>query len=126
MPTQWQNSGVELTEKVETGLGHGTKQDTGKIQYELIPPELPEAVADILTFGAKKYAPRNWELGMKWSRVFGALMRHLWAWWNPLVSDKDPETGRSHLWHAACCIAFLIAYEARQVGEDDRPTVETK
>lgn len=64
---------------------------------------------------------RNWELGMKWSRVFGALMRHLWAWWNPLVPDTDPETGRSHLWHAGCCLAFLIAYEARNVGEDDRP-----
>ena len=64
---------------------------------------------------------RNWELGMRWSRVFGALMRHLWAWWNPLVPDTDPETGRSHLWHAGCCLAFLIAYEARNVGEDDRP-----
>lgn len=61
---------------------------------------------------------RNWEHGMKWSRPFGALMRHMWAWWRG--EDKDPETGRSHLWHAGCCIAFLIAYEARGDGEDDR------
>ena len=99
----------------------GVKLDQGKLQYELIPPELLEATAEILTFGAKKYAPRNWELGMNWSRVFGSLMRHLWAWWNPLVDDKDPETGKSHLWHASCCIAFLIAYEQRGVGTDDRP-----
>lgn len=61
---------------------------------------------------------RNWEHGMKWSRPFGALMRHMWAWWGG--EPSDPETGRSHLWHAACCIAFLIAYEERGDGEDDR------
>ena len=103
----------------------GLKYDGDKNRYDLLPPELLEATADILTFGAKKYADRNWELGMKWSRPFGALMRHLWAWWNPCVPDTDPETGKSHLHHAACCLAFLIAYEARDVGEDDRPK-ETK
>ena len=96
----------------------GHKDDQDKIRMELIPPELLEAVGDILTFGAKKYADRNWEHGMKWSRPFGALMRHMWAWWRG--EDKDPETGRSHLWHAACCISFLVAYEARGDGEDDR------
>jgi hypothetical protein len=104
-----------------TELTSGTKQDQGKTRYELIPPELLEATAYILTFGAQKYESRNWELGMKWGRVFGALMRHLWAWWNPFIDSNDPETGKSHLWHAACDLAFLIAYEQRNVGEDDRP-----
>jgi Domain of unknown function (DUF5664) len=102
-------------------LTEGLKFDGGKVRYELLPPELLDETAKVLTFGANKYADRNWELGMKWSRVFGALMRHLWAWWNPLVSDKDPETGYSHLAHAASCLAFLISYEARNIGEDDRP-----
>ena len=105
-------------------MSEGLKFDGDKVRYELLPDELLEGTASILTFGAKKYADRNWELGMKWSRVYGALMRHLWAWWNPLKSDLDPETGKSHLWHAACCIAFLMAYEARGVGEDDRPKEE--
>lgn len=65
---------------------------------------------------------RNWEQGMSWGRVFAALMRHMWAWWRG--EDKDPETGESHLWHAGCCIAFLIAYEARGVGTDDRYKAE--
>lgn len=69
---------------------------------------------------------RNWELGMKWSRPYGALMRHLWAWWNPYTPSVDAETGRSHLWHAACCLAFLIAYEERGIGEDDRPNANTR
>jgi len=98
----------------------GVKFDSDKTRLELLPPELVFAVGTVLTFGAHKYADRDWELGMKWSRVFGALMRHLWAWWKG--EHTDPETGYSHLWHAGCCIAFLIAYEERKVGEDDRPS----
>jgi len=61
---------------------------------------------------------RNWEQGMKWGRMFGAMMRHAWAWW--MREDKDPETGRSHMWHVLCCAAMLVAYEQRGTGEDDR------
>ena len=62
---------------------------------------------------------RNWEKGMAWSRPFSALMRHMWAWW---AGEKlDPETGKSHLWHACCCLMFLVAYEQRSTGTDDRP-----
>ena len=108
--------------KDEAGM-EGRKDDTGKVRFDLLPPELLFAVANILTFGAKKYNDRNWEKGMSWGRVFGACMRHMWAWWSGEKADK--ETGYSHLWHAGCCIAFLIAYEARGVGEDDR-NKETK
>ncbi len=96
----------------------GRKDDTGKPRMDLLPPELLWAVACVLTVGAKKYSDRNWEKGMSWGRIFGALQRHLWAWWHG--EKKDPETGFSHLWHAGCCIAFLIAYEERNIGEDDR------
>ncbi len=97
----------------------GVKADKGKIPYELLAPEYLEATASVLQFGANKYGSRNWELGMDWSRPFGALMRHMWAWWKG--EEADPETGMSHLWHAACCIMFLIAYEKRQIGNDNRP-----
>lgn len=100
-------------------IAEGQKFDSDKLRYELLPPELLEEVARVLTFGAHKYSARNWELGMAWSRPFAALMRHMWAWWRG--EDKDPETGYSHLSHAACCIAFLVSYEARNVGTDDRP-----
>jgi hypothetical protein len=95
------------------------KADDNKSRYDLLPPEMLEETAQVLTFGAEKYSARNWELGMQWSRPFGAMMRHMWAWWGG--EDKDPETGYSHLAHAACCIAFLVAYERRNAGEDDRP-----
>jgi hypothetical protein len=104
-------------------MTEGRKDDSEKIRLELVPPELLFGVGSILTFGAKKYEDRNWELGMNWSRVFGALMRHMWAWWGG--EKVDPESGKSHLWHAGCCIAFLIAYEERKVGNDDRPKAGT-
>lgn len=97
----------------------GRKDDGGKARYDLLPPELMEGVARVLTFGADKYGERNWEQGMRWGRPFAALMRHMWAWWRG--QGRDPETGMSHLWHAACCLAFLIAYEERREGTDDRP-----
>lgn len=97
----------------------GRKDDAGKVPYELLAPEMLDGVAQVLRFGAEKYEPRNWEKGMAWGRVFGATMRHLWAWWRG--EAEDPETGMSHLWHAGCCIMFLIAYEARRTGKDDRP-----
>ena len=109
-------------------MDEGRKNDSDKARLDLIPPELLFAVADILAYGARKYSERNWEMGMSWGRVFGALMRHMWAWWGGvgpttksfLFSGADDETERSHLWHAGCCIAFLIAYEERGIGTDDR------
>lgn len=96
----------------------GVKADAGKIRFDLLPPEPVRGVAEVLTYGARKYADRNWEKGMDWSRPFGATIRHLWAWWEG--EDRDPETGYSHLWHAATNIFFLIVYQARGVGKDDR------
>ncbi len=97
----------------------GVKHDEHKPPMYLLPPELLEGTAAVLDFGARKYSERNWELGMAWHRPFSALMRHMWAWWRG--EDNDPETGMPHTWHAACCIAFLMAYEQRKIGTDDRP-----
>jgi hypothetical protein len=44
------------------------------------------------------------------------------AW--PEGRKDDAETGMSHLWHAACCLTFLISYEARKIGEDDRKVLD--
>lgn len=96
----------------------GLKFDEGKPGFEYLPDDALAAINAILVFGAKKYAARNWEKGMNWRRPFNACLRHLWAWGRR--EPADPETGKSHLWHAGCCILFLIAYELRNVGTDDR------
>lgn len=96
----------------------GVKHDTGKLRYDLVPPESLDSVVKVLTFGAEKYGDRNWEDGLSYGRLFAACMRHLWAWWRG--ESQDAESNLPHLSHAACCIFFLIAYEARGVGNDDR------
>ncbi len=93
------------------------KDDDLKAGFDLLPPELTE-VAQVLTLGAQKYGVRNWEGGMRWGRLFAAAMRHLWAFWRG--ETTDPDTGLSHLAHAACCILFLLAYQRRSIGTDDR------
>lgn len=106
-------------------MSEGRKDDSAKSRPELIAPSIVDALAQVLAFGAKKYADRNWENGISFGRVFGAMMRHMWAWWRG--ENTDPETGMSHLWHAACCVMFLIEYERRvnlktlPRGLDDRP-----
>lgn len=95
------------------------KDDHGKPPLHLIPPEFLYAIAEILDFGTKKYSPRNWEKGMNWSRMYRAALGHLFDWF--MKKGPDPESGKSHLWHAACCVMFLVCYEIRSTGTDDRP-----
>lgn len=83
------------------------KFDSGKLRFDLIPPELEKAIATILTFGANKYGANKWQgLGNFNDRFTAALMRHLNAW--RLGEKDDPESGFPHLWHMACNVAFLI------------------
>lgn len=98
------------------------KDDGDKLRYDLVPPEALAALASVLTYGANKYGDRNWEKGFRWGRLFGACMRHLWAWWGG--ENEDPETGMSHLWHALACVAFMVAHEERCIGVDDRKVKE--
>jgi hypothetical protein len=97
----------------------GTKHDREKVRLELIAPELVQAVGAVLTYGAEKYGARNWEQGISWGRLFGATLRHLWAWW--AGEDTDPETGLSHLAHAACGVMFMLWHEQHRPDLDDRP-----
>jgi len=90
-------------------MSEGEKHDQEKNRLDLIPPQVIEAVGDILTYGAVKYAPYNWFKGLKYSRVYGALQRHLNAWYRGEVNDL--ESGKPHLHHALCNITFLITYE---------------
>lgn len=96
----------------------GVKHDQGKARYDLLPPEALAGLAEILGYGAAKYAPHNWRKGMNWSRVFAAAQRHVWAYWTG--EDTDPESGLPHIDHALCCLAFLSAYQKAGLGTDDR------
>ena len=85
------------------------KFDTGKLRYSLVPPEAMKALAEVLTYGAKKYKPNNWKQVDDTSRYVDALYRHLEAWRSG--EDVDAESGLSHLAHALTNVAFLIYFE---------------
>lgn len=102
----------------------GVKNDQQKIRWDLVPFDAVNEIAKVLTFGAEKYEARNWEKGMNWSRAFGALQRHLTRWFHG--QDKDKETRLTHLANAGCCLFFLLAWELRKVGTDDRPKLDPK
>lgn len=98
-----------------TNKSPGAKFDQGKLRWDLVPPEFEEVVK-VLTFGAQKYADRNWENGISYGRLFAATMRHLWEFVKG--NRTDPETGLHHLAHAACDVLFLLTYERRGMARD--------
>lgn len=117
--TEAERMKMEHINKVYADLG-GIKHDQGKPRFDLIPHDALMDLAQVYTFGATKYNDHNWAKGMKWSRVFAAMMRHAWAYWGG--EDLDPESKLPHMSHVAWCAMTLLSYRKRKVGEDDRFT----
>ncbi len=117
LPPAGQTAGENRKDNQDLEKG-GVKFDSEKAAYELVPPEAMHALADLFALGAKKYDRRNWEKGMRWGRVFAAMMRHAWKWWSG--EEYDRELGQHHLASVMWCASVLFAYFCRGVGEDDR------
>lgn len=94
------------------------KFDSAKPRMELLSRVALEGMAQVLTFGAKKYDSHNWRKGFEWSRLIGAAMRHLTAILDG--EDMDPESGLPHVDHLACCVMFLSEHQKKNLGTDDR------
>ena len=99
--------------------GTGLRFNTGKLRYDLVHAWSHEQMVKVLTAGSIKYADRNWEKGMAWSKVISSLKRHLAAIEAGL--DYDEETGELHASHLACNAHFLTAYYKLYPQGDDRP-----
>ncbi len=97
--------------------------DSGKPRLDLVPVSTIQGLAEVLTFGAEKYGDNNWRNGMKFSRAYASLMRHLLAYWSG--QDNDLESGLPHLHHVLCNVAFLVEYTKTHPELDDRPNKET-
>lgn len=86
--------------------------------FHLIPQYPLEQIAAVFAYGAKKYAPHNWTKGMDWSRLFDAVIRHVFSFWRG--ENLDPESGLPHLAHAIVNLMFLLQYADNWLGTDDR------
>lgn len=109
--------------------GGGLRYDDGKERVDLIPADAMMELGRVYGAGAKKYAERNWERGMPWSKCLGPLLRHLFKW---MRGEKfDPEDGQLHIAKVAWNAIALLTYELRKIGLDDRmldtaPAAEVK
>lgn len=103
----------------EYGLDSAQKFDRQKRRFDLVPVGPLSALADVYTFGAGKYADRNWEKGLSWGRCYAAALRHLTAFW--AGENMDQESGLPHLAHAAWNCFALLEYMQTHPEMDDRP-----
>jgi hypothetical protein len=106
---EWVAAGMpESTEQVA-----GTKYDSGKLQYSLVPPHALAEVARNLTAGLEKYKQRNnWQLVPNAEqRYLDALYRHLEAHRRGEIYDTDSTTpNMPHMAAVAVNAMFLLEF----------------
>jgi hypothetical protein len=118
VPLREENPALKTPDKQDTtGVTPGYKLDKNKPRFDLLPPNPLFEVAKVFTLGASRYGDRNWETGMRWGRVFAALMRHAWRW---LRGESRDEDGLHHLACVAFCALALMEYETTHPELDDR------
>ena len=103
-------------------MSEGKKDDIGKLRMDLIPVIPLEKLAEVYTIGCKKYADRNWEKGIAWSRCYGAMLRHLVKFWKG--ESIDTQDGQHHLAAVVFYAFAMMEYETTHPELDDRPKTE--
>jgi nucleoside 2-deoxyribosyltransferase len=96
----------------------GVKDSRGKPRVDLLPTKPLLAVGRVLGFGAVKYKPHNWRLGLSWSDTLGSALRHILAFADG--EDIDPESGECHIDNALAQLMFQSEYFHTKTGIDDR------
>ncbi len=96
----------------------GIKYDTDKPPMDLLDYKAMVGVAQVLGFGAQKYAAHNWRGGIAYRRLIAAAYRHLGAINDG--EDLDSESGLPHVDHLGCCVMFLSNMMKTRPDLDDR------
>ncbi len=109
---------IEYKAGMPISISTGVKHDDGKPDMSLLSGIALLKIAQVMSFGKKKYSAHNWRGGFVWSRPLAASLRHIFAYLGG--EDKDSETGVSHLAHACCCLFFVLEFEETHKNLDDR------
>ena len=106
-------------ERITYGEGMAMREPSaGKGRYDLISPFAIRRLALHYELGAEKYASRNWEKGMPFSRYVDSAKRHLDKY---VMGMKDED----HLAAAAFNIfAIMHHQELGQLHLDDMPNYQ--
>ncbi len=108
-----------MTDKINlVEITEGKKFDSDKEKFDLLPMMPLLELVKLFTLGAAKYGIRNWEKGMKFGRLFAAMMRHAIKWW---AGEKyDPVDGQHHLTAVMWNAMVLMELENTHPEMDDR------
>ena len=85
------------------------RRDMGKLRFDYIPPEMHQALAEVLLNGAEKYAPHDWETSETAPTIDNhreSLLRHLHD--HAMGIEKDHESGLHPLKHAFCRLGMMV------------------
>lgn len=98
----------------------GMKFDGDKPRMDLLLEGCPMAllaVAEVLTFGAKKYADHSWfHVPNADKRYWSARSRHELQ--RATGDDYDEESGLLHLAHEACNSLFILEIKLRELNDE--------
>lgn len=120
MTTERKEKNKHKAEEMISAINDKAMRDnSNKLQYGLIAPEILTGLAGPYTMGAKKYAPRNCEKPMSFTDLDSALERHMNSFRRGEETAKD--SGLSHLHHAIWNIGMMIMHLERGTLIDDRP-----
>ncbi len=95
------DAAIQQVEKREGG----TKYDGDKPIMAYLPPYAIGQMAQVMTFGAKKYGGFNYLGGISYTRLISAGLRHTFSYLRG--ENLDPESGLPHWAHALACFAML-------------------
>ncbi len=119
---------LKMTKKPDGAIRH----DQDKTRVDLLSPIGLMGMAKVMTHGLKKYDEGQWRKGMKWSKVYGSLFRHLLKFMAGEDYDFDPNcegcknkdckdhSGLPHVDSIATNAMFLQEYFRKHKNLDDR------
>ena len=92
------------------------RHNTGKLKWGLVDFKSLEPMVEVLEFGAKKYAPFNWQKGLDTTEIVESLLRHCFDY----LSGKriDEESGKPVIGHIQANAMFL-AYNERMMEKNE-------
>jgi len=99
-----EDTGIHLKKK----SGALREKNEGKGRFDLMSPYALLRVARIHEKGSKKYSPRNWEKGMKFSLFVDAALRHVIKY---MMGMTDEDHLAQAVWNLDCLLHFEALIE---------------
>ncbi len=107
---------VDSGKRITFGKNSAIREDaSGKGRPDLISPFALTRLAKHYERGCVKYADRNWERGMNYSRYTASMFRHIIAW---MMGKEDEDHLAAIAWNA---FAIMHHQELNEIQWDDMP-----